>query len=303
MKCDEAPAFLAVWGGLLTSYFSLPLEAIMKPQNQRFESNYPLDADQISEWVEQFNRDGFLFLEDVLKEEHIAQLKADLDWSLSHFTSRDKDPNGKLNPQSSKSSHRLCHRMFEHSPANLNLFDLEPIVSFAEALVAENCHVIHNNSFITPPGGGLTTWHQDDAPHYVVTDGKPPTNIHLPVLVFTCNYYLTDVTKIEHGGTEVIPGSHLIGESQVAWEKWQDKVHYNLGKAGSVIMFNNQVWHRGGPNQSNRSRYITQITYGRRLIGHKYYPFMNYTMPEHIYRKANDRLRRLVGFLDHGAYG
>ena len=123
----------------------------MKPQNQRFESNYPLDTDQISEWVEQFNRDGFLFLEDMLKEEHIAQLKADLDWSLAHFTSRDKDPNGKLSPQSAKASNRLCHRMFEHSQANLNLFDLEPIVSFAEALVAANCHVIHNNSFITPP--------------------------------------------------------------------------------------------------------------------------------------------------------
>ena len=281
----------------------------MKPQNHRFESNYPLDTDQISEWVEQFNRDGFLFLEDMLKEEHIAQLKADLDWSLAHFTSRDKDPNSKLSPQSTKSSNRLCHRMFEHSPANLNLFDLEPIASFAEALVATNCHVIHNNSFITPPGGGITTWHQDDLPHYVVTDGEPPTNVHLPVLVFTCNYYLTDVTEIEHGGTEVIPGSHLIGATprQVfntdAWETWQNKVHYNLGKAGSVIMFNNQVWHRGGPNQSNRSRYITQITYGRRLIGHKYYPFMNYTLPEHVYRNANPRLKRLVGFLDHGAYG
>ncbi len=281
----------------------------MKPQNHRFESNYSLDADQIAEWVEQFHRDGFLFLEDMLKEEHIAQLKADLDWSLAHFTSRDKDPNGKLNPQSAKASNHLCHRMFEHSQANLNLFDLEPIVSFAEALVAANCHVIHNNSFITPPGGGITTWHQDDSPHYVVTDGEPPTNIHLPVLVFTCNYYLTDVTEIEHGCTEVIPSSHLIGATprQVfntdAWGKWQDKVHYNLGKAGSVIMFNNQVWHRGGPNQSNRSRYITQITYGRRLIGHKYYPFMNYTMPEHVYCNATPRLKRLVGFLDHGAYG
>ena len=281
----------------------------MEPQNQHYESNYPLDTDQISEWVEQFHRDGFLFLEDMLKEEHIAQLKADLDWSLAHFTSRDKDPNGKLNPQRGKTSYRLCHRMFEHSPANLNLFDLEPIASFAEALVATNCHVIHNNSFITPPGGGITTWHQDDSPHYVVTDGEPPTNIRLPVLVFTCNYYLTDVTEIEHGCTEVIPGSHLIGEdpSQVfntdAWKTWQNKVHYNLGKAGSVIMFNNQVWHRGGPNQSNRSRYITQITYGRRLIGHKYYPFMNYTLPEHVYRNANPRLKRLVGFLDHGAYG
>ena len=187
----------------------------MKPQNQRFGSNYPLDTDQISEWVEQFHRDGFLFLEDVLQEEHIAQLKADLDWSLAHFTSRDKDPNGKLSPQSGKTSHRLCHRMFEHSQANLNLFDLEPIASFAEALVATNCHVIHNNSFITPPGGGLTTWHQDDAPHYVVTDGKPPTNIHLPVLVFTCNYYLTGGDQIRAIAAATSRKSPMAGGSSV----------------------------------------------------------------------------------------
>ena len=46
-------------------------------------------------------------------------------------------------------------------------------------------------------------------PHYIVTHGEPPTNIRLPVLLFTANYYLTDVTEIKHGGTEVIPGSHL----------------------------------------------------------------------------------------------
>ena len=277
--------------------------------HQRFESNYPQDPDQIAEWVDQFHRDGYLFLENILKEEHVAQLKTDLEWSLANFDHRDEDPNGKLNPRSTKNSNNLCHRMFEHSPANLNLFDLEPIVSFAEALIDKNCHVIHNNSFTTPHGGGITSWHQDDAPHYIVTDGNPPTNVHLPVILFTCNYYLTDVTEIEHGGTEVIPGSHLIGQDvrQVAksdeWDVWKNKVQYNLGKAGSVIMFNNQVWHRGGPNQSNRLRHITQITYGRRLVGHKYYPFMNYTMPEHIYRDANLRLKRLLGFLNHGAYG
>ena len=62
--------------------------------------------------------------------------------------------------------------MFEHSEANRRLFELEPIVSFAEALVAENCHVIHNNSFQTFPGGGITSWHQDDAPHYIVYRGR-----------------------------------------------------------------------------------------------------------------------------------
>jgi len=45
------------------------------------------------------------------------------------------------------------------------------------------------------------------------------------------------------------------------------------------------------------------VTYGRRIIGHKYYPFMNYQMPEKVFVNADDRLKRLLGFLDHGAYG
>jgi ectoine hydroxylase-related dioxygenase (phytanoyl-CoA dioxygenase family) len=200
----------------------------------------------------------------------------------------------------------LVPRAFEHSRANLSLFDLEPIVSLAEALVSPDCHVIHNNSFKTPPGGGLSTWHQDDPPHYLVTDGRPPVNVRLPVLFFTANYYLTDVDQIAHGGTEVVPGSHLFGQpppGDFTGTPWEAKVNYNRGGAGSVIMFNNQVWHRGGPNRSDRVRYLTQITYARRIIGHKYYPFMNYQMPERIYRDADERRKRLLGFLPHGAYG
>lgn len=256
-----------------------------------------VSEEQTKEWVETFHRQGFLFLQNVLPPDWCAELREDLDRAL-----RD-NPNG-LN--SIGKSIQLSHRMFEHSKTNLRLFDLEPIVSLAESLVAKNCHVIHNNSFITPPGGGLSTWHQDDASHYIVTHGEPPTNVRLSVLFFTANYYLTDVTEIEHGGTEVIPGSHLFGTSPPAameGTKWEKMIHYNLGKAGSVIMFNNQVWHRGGPNRSDRIRYITQITYARRIIGHKYYPFMNYTMPEHVYKDSNPRLKRLLGFLDHGAYG
>lgn len=256
-----------------------------------------VSPEQIDVWVEQFHRDGFLFLQDVLPPAWCAELRADLERAL-----RD-NPNG-LNSVSERIA--LAHRLFETSPANLRLFDLEPIVSLAEALIAPNCHVIHNNSFQSPPGGGITGWHQDDAPHYLVTEGEPPKNVRLPVLFFTANYYLTDVTEIKYGGTEAIPGSHLFGApcpKVMEGTQWENQVHYNLGRAGSVILFNNQVWHRGGPNRSERTRYITQVTYGRRMIGHKYYPFMNYQMPEHVYKDANPRLKRLLGFLERGAYG
>ena len=256
--------------------------------------------DTLREWVEQFHRDGYLFLPNFLTTYLCAQLRSDLDLALA------STENTYVGKDDADETMRLRVRLFEKSAANLSLFDMDPLAKFAEMLIAPNCHVIHNNSFITRPGGGITTWHQDDASHYIVTHGEPPKNVRLPVLFFTANYYLTDVTEKKHGGTEVIPGSHLFGGSPpklIEGTPYESQVVPCLGKAGSVVLFNNQVWHRGGPNQSDRVRYITQVTYGRRIISHMYYPFMNYQMPEHVYKNANPRLLRLLGFLDHGAYG
>ena len=257
-------------------------------------ANTPPDPEQIAEWVERFHRDGFLFLKNVLPPDLVAHLRADLDRALA------------ADLADTSTRKQLQHRMFETSAANLSLFDLEPIVSFAEALIDWPCHVIHNNSFRTPPGGGISSWHQDDPPHFLVTEGEPPTNIRLPVLLFTCNYMLTDVDEVEQGPTQVIPRSHLFGAvppNPIEGTPYEDQIFSGVGPAGSITMFNNQVWHRGGPNQSERTRYMTQISYARRLVGHKYNPFMNYQMPEHVYRDADERRRRLLGFLPHGAYG
>ncbi|HLV81332.1 MAG TPA: phytanoyl-CoA dioxygenase family protein, partial [Chthonomonadaceae bacterium] len=151
--------------------------------------------EQIQTWVEQFHRDGFLFLENVLPPDMVTELKHDLDAALA-----DREDNG-------SGVIDLHCRMFETSPANLRLFDMEPIVTFAETLVDKNCHVVHNNSFRTPIGKGIVTWHQDDPPHYLVMHGEPPTNVRLPVLLFSCNYYLTDVTTVAHGPFQAMPGS------------------------------------------------------------------------------------------------
>ena len=249
--------------------------------------------DLMQTWIESFHRDGFLVLPDILSAERVAELRDDLDETLAQ-------------PDAVKNQYlELRMRMFEISRANVRLFDLEPIASFAEALIAPDCHVVHNNSFRTPPGMGISMWHQDDAPHLLVTHGAPPTNIRLPVLLFTANYYLSDVTEEAHGPTQVVPGSHLFGAPcpAVLEEAHEKKVVSCMGRAGSVVMFNNQVWHRGAPNTSNRTRYMTQVSYARRLIGHKYFPFMNYQMPEHVYADANPRLKRLLGFLPTGNYG
>lgn len=251
----------------------------------------------IDGWIEQFHRDGCLFLHNVLPPDWIAELRRDLDRVLD-------GPD--VGSQYEFGGIQLNHRMFETSDANLRLFDIEPIVTFAERLVAEDCHFIHNNSFRSPTGAAISSWHQDDPPHFEITHGEAPDNIRLPVLLFTCNYYLTNVDVVDNGPTQTVPRSHLFGCSPpdpIEGSDYEDQVVSNLGPAGSVIMFNNQVWHRGAPNTSDLTRYITQISYARRLVGHKYYPFMNYQMPEHVYEGADERRRRLLGFLPRGAYG
>ncbi len=261
---------------------------------QTIGAGMPPTEAPISEWIAKFHRDGYIFLHDVLPPDWTAALKADLDREL------------RANNEEGDGVIQLHHRMFETSQANLRLFDMEPIVSFAEALVDRNCHVVHNNSFRTPVGKGITTWHQDDAPHYLVTHGEPPTNVRLPVLLFSCNYYLTDVLDASYGPFQVVPGSHLFGAPcppTLEGTQWEKQIVSCMGNAGSVVMFNNQVWHRGGPNLSDRVRYVTQVSYGRRMVTHFYYPFMNYQMPEHVYRDASPRLKRLLGFLPSGAYG
>ncbi len=263
------------------------------PTRPRYWAGEKASPEQLAVWIEQFHRDGYLVIPSVIPPDWCAELRRDLDEQIGEH--RKTDTYAELRP-----------RMFEKSRANLRLFDMEPIATFAEALIASDCHVIHNNSFITMPGQGISMWHQDDAPHMLVMDGEPPTNIRLPVLLFTANYYLIDVDEVAIGGTETIPRSHLFGAScpsDLKGTKWEALIQHNLAPAGSVVMFNNQVWHRGGPNTSSKTRYVTQVSYARRLIGHKYHPFMNYQMPEHVYADANPRLKRLLGFLPSGAYG
>lgn len=268
-------------------------------------------------WIEDFHRDGFLVVPSVLSKEQCEKLKNDLDSTL------------KLK----KKKGGIVKRMFEHSQSNLELFWQEPIVTFAEKLIADNgsdeilpgedlrsyskgipscndVHVFHNNSFIIKAGReglGGSSWHQDDTPHITSLDGNPLTNVRLNVLAITCLYYLTDVSSEEYGPTQFIKGSHLFGLhcTNERAEKCSDKIVSALGPVGTCVIVNNQTWHRGGPNPSERDRYVTQISYGKRLVGHKFGKFMNYQMPENVINSvgSDERKRRLIGFLGHGAYG
>ena len=57
-------------------------------ENGNYLANQVVSDAQIQGWVEQFHRDGFLFLQDVLPPDWCAQMREDLDWALK------ENPNG-----------------------------------------------------------------------------------------------------------------------------------------------------------------------------------------------------------------
>jgi len=45
------------------------------------------------------------------------------------------------------------------------------------------------------------------------------------------------------------------------------------------------------------------VTYSKRFVSQKLYPFIDYRMPEHVWEGADERLQRLLGRHKPGAYG
>jgi ectoine hydroxylase-related dioxygenase (phytanoyl-CoA dioxygenase family) len=140
------------------------------------------------------------------------------------------------------------------------------------------------NSRIVRPGDGKQGLH-----------GDVPLELHRhlnsPVMMNTV-WALSDYTS-ENGATRVVPGSHTLGLGQPPEGFDVQFEHQAICPAGSVIVFNGQLWHGGGENKSNGDRYA--------MFGHyRVAPWMrfqvdpHFNFPEENFKLLNDRQKALL---------
>ena len=79
--------------------------------------------------------------------------------------------------------------------------------------------------------------------------------------------------------------------------------HSFLARKTHAYAFKNQIWHRGASNVSDRTRLMGGVTYSKQFIAQKFYPFIDYSMPSHVWEGASPRLQRMLGRHQKGAYG
>lgn len=116
----------------------------------------------------------------------------------------------------------------------------------------------------------------------------PPTGIVLNIPL--CDF------SVHNGSTEVWPATHLLvdrpGDEQVSLTERTEV----LGSrrldvpAGSAVLRDPRVWHRGMPNLSDRPRSMIAIVYKRRWLGFRH-PALR--VPESTWSSWPDRVRSI----------
>jgi hypothetical protein len=123
-------------------------------------------------------------------------------------------------------------------------------------------------------------------------------NFHRDVRTYAGSFHLMmnmivmiDAFTTENGGTYVVPGSHL-SEERPSERELLERAIQLTGPAGSIALFDSNVWHAAAPNQTDLSRWALTLTFTR--------PFMKQQMdyPRMLGEAypANDRMRQLLGY-------
>jgi ectoine hydroxylase-related dioxygenase (phytanoyl-CoA dioxygenase family) len=257
-------------------------------------------ADVAQRAAEAIRQDGFYRLGPLLDADEVAALRTAMDRKRN-------DPEIAADPDGDHIRGVSLMRMFEYDRAFRDLIVREPIVSIAEAVLGDDCHLMAQNALLTEPGTHLD-WHVDDRVFFPLPEQieQHDPRIGVPCFVLNVLIPLTDVDELQYGPTQVVPGSHLAGRRPDTRDEptFAGRGPESLfARAGDAYMFHNQVWHRGAPNASERTRYVASAVYSQRIIAQRFYPFIDYQLPAHVLADADARLQRLMGRHAKGAYG
>ena len=255
----------------------------------------PLIAyDTLAEQTEALYRDGYAYLPGVLTSGQVAKLRDQMDALTPISESFDK--NGR--PEDIGFINKHINNAFNRHAHFLQFLDRPGVIELAEAIHGDDCHCIGMTAWMTGPGRPDQNLHTDWLPLSLPADILEDSRVRIPIFITTAHFYLDDITEAL-GPTNFIPGSHLSGRSPNGDITWKGQTEKSIMcNAGDVVIFRSEVWHRGTANTSDKTRYLLQVHYAKRMITQKYPPYLNrFQFDPKILGQATPRQRRLMG--DH----
>jgi ectoine hydroxylase-related dioxygenase (phytanoyl-CoA dioxygenase family) len=228
-----------------------------------------LSADQtdLSALVDDFHREGCILIPNVFSGDEVAALRAKTD---------------AFAPQPDTGSSFVLRTCEKLDPLFLAMTTHAPILKVAQAVLGPDARFNAMNVIRNGRGHAIAHWHVDDVVEFPLPPGIPrfDARIRMPIFWMTVQVALSDIDSVEHGPTQYVPGSHYAGRAPDANAglTFEGRGPVNVYcKAGDIYLTNHQCWHRGAPNQSERTRYIMQLQYAqgwadRRFKGFDFVP-------------------------------
>ena len=262
----------------------------------------PRSKEEIQALAKTFQREGYVVIPNVISREKCAIFREEIDRIY-----RDVPCTA---PEQGYGDW-LRVKLFHYSDHFASHIDYSPVYDVVEAVLGNNCHLIANNIVRNGKDFSISTWHVDEELLFPLPDGVEfDERIELPCFSVNTQWYLTDVGP-DDGPTQVVPFSHRAGKQPPKGGQGVDdlpsyKEHAAkslLVTAGDVALQHAQVWHRGAPVLSDKTRYLLQYSYGKRCFAQRFHPFTGYDLPAHVKANATARQLRLYGFHGRGPWG
>ncbi len=221
-----------------------------------------------AEEVAQFEKDGYLEVEDAIPAELIQRMREDA---------------AALAEQSTEGVRPFHERALFRRKSFRDLIYCEGLTRVAESLLGADVQLLALDLLFTRPANRSTPWHAD--------------------VVFSCNktlsmntgIYLQDLNP-EIGQLGVVPGSHR-------WQRVPSGEEMNgtppgalwlSPRAGSAVFFDAALWHTGGLNRTDRIRTGVFAYFGhyfmKRMDAHFTQP-----LPAELAQSDDPFVRQLLG--------
>jgi ectoine hydroxylase-related dioxygenase (phytanoyl-CoA dioxygenase family) len=250
-----------------------------------------LEEEKIQIAVEQIKKNGYIVLEKVLSEDQINELKGAYEPLFEEYTSKKGFNTG---------TNRAQMFLPFAEPFNAEHVFANPLaLSVIDKIVGEDCRCTYFASDTAGPGSDYQNVHSDLPPLF------PELGVALPCYSLVLNIPLVDVTE-ENGPLEVWPGgTHLDPENTNHTDIWGETLRAAKGMysekvhmaAGSMVIRDIRMWHRGTPNVTESNRTNLAFIYNREWYG----VGGSIPVPEDTYNQLSDRAKMLLRTEDIGA--
>jgi ectoine hydroxylase-related dioxygenase (phytanoyl-CoA dioxygenase family) len=210
---------------------------------------------------------GYVIIEDVFGEAQLKEIKDRFDVLLGEYVAR-TDPN--------RGASRYGMPLPFDAPFATTTLVANPILlQVVRSILGEDIVCSYFSSDTALSGSDYQQAHSDVPPLF------PKDELSLPPFCYVINIPLVDF-RPDNGPTEIWPyGTHLVGDPRMVpipdFARIKELRESPLGRfneeqmtpqqvitpAGSVVIRDIRMWHRGTPNRSNEPRPMMAIVYNR----------------------------------------